>query len=239
MTRNTPGERWYQRLLRLYPRDFRDEFGKEMTQLYRDRIREESRWSLWCSLVVDLVRTAPLEHLSMLRHDLRHAWRGLRRTPVITATAVLTLALGVGATTAVFSVVHAILLRPLPYPEPDRLVELFEQNLEAGYPGFRVSALNYLSWAERSEHLEATRGSVIGLTLRDGMTWVASGILVGLIGASAAASLIATLLFDVHARDPLTFATIGGAVALVALLACSIPAARAARIDPAMAMRTE
>ena len=143
MTRNTPGERWYQRLLRLYPKDFRDEFGGEMTRLYRDRGREEPWWSLWCSLVVDLVRTAPSEHLSMLRQDLRHAGRGLRRTPVITATAILTLALGVGASTAVFSVVHAVLLRPLPYPEPDRLVELFEDDRKAG-AGFRVSALNYL-----------------------------------------------------------------------------------------------
>jgi putative ABC transport system permease protein len=154
MTRKTPGERWYQRLLRLYPRDFRDEFGGEMTQLYRDRGREEPWWSLWCSLAVDLVRTAPTEHLSMLKQDLRHAWRGLWRTPVITATAVLTLALGVGASTAVFSVVHAILLRPLPYPEPDRLVELFEDNLKAGFT-MRTSALNYLSWAERSQRLEA------------------------------------------------------------------------------------
>ncbi len=153
MKRTTPGEQWYRRLLHLYPRDFRDEFGGEMTRLYRDRRREERWWSLWSSLLVDLVRTAPSEHLSMLSQDLRHAWRGLQRTPVIAATAVLTLALGVGASTAVFSVVHAILLRPLPYPEPDRLVELFEDNLKTG--SMRVSALNYLSWAERSKSFEA------------------------------------------------------------------------------------
>ena len=112
MTRHTRGERWYQRLLRLYPRDFRDEFGGEMTQLYRDRGREEPWWSLWRSLIVDLARTAPPEHLSMLKQDLRHAWRGLRRSPIVTATVVLTLGLGVGASTAVFSVVHALLLPP-------------------------------------------------------------------------------------------------------------------------------
>jgi hypothetical protein len=91
----------------------------------------------------------------MLRQDLRHAWRGLRRTPIITATAVLTLALGVGASTAIFSVVHTVLLRPLPYPEADRLVELFEDNPTAGFPLMRASALNYLSWAERSGSFEA------------------------------------------------------------------------------------
>jgi putative ABC transport system permease protein len=108
-----------------------------------------------------------MEHLSMLAQDVRYAWRSLRRTPVIAATAVLTLALGVGAGTAVFSVVHGILFRPLPYPEPDRLVELFEDNLKAG-SRFRVSALNYLSWAERSQRFEAIAAfNGAGLTLTD------------------------------------------------------------------------
>src|SRR5262245_16353291 len=91
----------------------------------------------------------------MLRQDLRNAWRALLRAPVITATAMLTLAFGVGASTAVFSVVHAVLLRPLPYPDPDRLVELFESNIEAGVPTIRVSALNYLSWAEHTKSFDA------------------------------------------------------------------------------------
>ena len=155
MMRSVPGERWYRRLLRLYPKDFREEFGGEMARLYRDRGRKESAWSLWRSLIVDLIRTAPSEHVSILSQDLRHAFRALRRTPVITATAVLTLALGVGASTAVFSVVHAVLLRPLPYPEADQLVELFEEDLTAGSAFFRVSALNYLSWVERSQRFEA------------------------------------------------------------------------------------
>ena len=85
----------------------------------------------------------------------------------------------------------------------------------------------------------ATRRNVMGLVVREGMTWAGSGIVLGLIGAFAAARLIATLLFDVPAHDPVTFATVGGAVALVALMACAIPAARAVRIDPTMAMRTE
>jgi putative ABC transport system permease protein len=105
----------------------------------------------------------------MLKQDLRDAWRGLRQTPIITFTAVLTLALGVGASTAVFSVVRAVLLRPLPYPEPERLVELFEDNLKTGPPMMRVSALNYLSWAERARSLDAIAavGSA-GFTLTDG-----------------------------------------------------------------------
>lgn len=168
MTRTTPGERWYRRLLRLYPGEFRDEFAGEMVRLYRDRGRDEPWWSLWWNLVVDLVRTAPSEHLSMLAQDLHHAWRGLRRTPVIMSTVVLTLGLGVGSSTAVFSVVNAILFRPLPYAAPEQLVEVFEENRKASSLS-RASALNYLSWAERSRSVEAIGafGSA-SLTLTDG-----------------------------------------------------------------------
>ena len=72
----------------------------------------------------------------------------------------------------------------------------------------------------------ATRRNVMGLVLREGMTWAVSGILLGLIGAFAAASVIATLLFDVPAHDPVTFATVGGVITLVALVASAIPALR-------------
>ena len=85
----------------------------------------------------------------------------------------------------------------------------------------------------------ATRRRVMGLVLREGMTWAVGGVAAGLIGAFAAAKLIATLLFAVPARDPATFATVGGAVTLVALLASAIPALRAVRIDPTVAMRIE
>jgi hypothetical protein len=67
----------------------------------------------------------------------------------------LTIALGVGSTTAIFSGVYGVLLRPLPYPDPSRLVEVFEDNRPANLPRFRVSTLNYLSWTERATGFEA------------------------------------------------------------------------------------
>lgn len=167
--RSTPsfGERVYRRLLRLYPREFADEYGNEMAALYRDRAREQSRLSLWLELLVDIARTAPREQLSMLMQDVRHAFRVFKQTPVVTGGAILTLALGVGGNTAVFSVVHAVILRPLPYPDPDRLLEVFESN-RAGTT-WRVSPLNYLSWAERTQTFEALaafNGGSVNLTDR-------------------------------------------------------------------------
>jgi putative ABC transport system permease protein len=80
---------------------------------------------------------------------------------------------------------------------------------------------------------------VLALVLREGMTWAIGGVLVGLAGAFVAGSLVATLLFGVAARDPVTFATTGIAVTIVALLASAIPALRAVHIDPTIAMRAE
>ena len=150
------GERLYRRLLRLYPRDFSDDYADEMTRLYRDRRRDEGAAAVWLALAVDLARTAPREQVATLMQDVRHAWRTWRRTPVLALAAVLTMAIGVGANTAVFSVVHGVLLRPLPYPDADRLVEVFEDNSRAGGgPFFRVSLLNYLSWVERAQSFDA------------------------------------------------------------------------------------
>ena len=126
-----------------------------MSRLYRDRARDEGVLTLWLALLADVFRTAPKEQVIMLMQDIRHAFRLFLRTPIVTATALLTIALGVGGSTAVFSVVYAVMLRPLPYPQPDRLVELFEDNARANTRMMRASALNYRSWAERATSLEA------------------------------------------------------------------------------------
>src|SRR5688572_12939962 len=89
----------------------------------------------------------------MLMQTVRNTFRSWRRTPVLAVSVLLTLSLGVGFNAAVFSIVHAVLFRPLPYPASERLVELFE--VEPARGAFRVSVLNYVSWAERTKSLEA------------------------------------------------------------------------------------
>src|SRR5579862_303130 len=82
--------------------------------------------------------------------DVRYALRQLRKNPGFTAVAVLTLALGIGANTAIFSVVNAVLLKPLPYAVADRLVVLWEQNSNRGWFENVVSGANFLDWKRQS-----------------------------------------------------------------------------------------
>src|SRR4051812_19485112 len=72
--------------------------------------------------------------MDAIARDLKYAWTVLRRERGFTAAAILALALGIGATTAVFSVVYGVLLRPLPYPDADRLVRIYEEHPGAPRP---------------------------------------------------------------------------------------------------------
>jgi hypothetical protein len=82
--------------------------------------------------------------------DFRHALRMLHRSPGFTAVAVLTLALGIGANTAIFSVIDSVLLRPLPYHAPDNLVMVWESNTQHPNPFNTVSPPNFLDWQSRN-----------------------------------------------------------------------------------------
>jgi putative ABC transport system permease protein len=113
---------------------------------------------------VTLPETAPASGFSLesLTRDVRYALRMLRRAPAFTAAAVLTVALGVGATTTVFSVVYALLLRPLPYPGADRLVMVWQDLRARGGPATEwATPGNFVDWQADSS-LFSTMASIRG-----------------------------------------------------------------------------
>lgn len=102
--------------------------------------------------------------LETLGKDLRYGVRMLLKSPGFALVAVLTLALGIGANTAIFSVVDAMLLRPLPYPEPDRLVRIWESSLKLDSPRNVVNPRNFLDWRDQSHSFEAMAAVVDHMT---------------------------------------------------------------------------
>jgi putative ABC transport system permease protein len=91
--------------------------------------------------------------METIRQDLRHALRVLRRSPGFTAVAVITLAVAIGATTAMFSVVYGVLLRPLPYSNPDRIMAIFEVNTKGTWS--RLADPNFDDFRQQSRSFEA------------------------------------------------------------------------------------
>ncbi len=92
--------------------------------------------------------------METLWQDLRYGFRMLARNPGFTAVAVLTLALGIGANTAIFSVVNAVLLRPFPYKDPSRVAVVWETQLQKGLPYMYAAPPKYADWREQNQVFE-------------------------------------------------------------------------------------
>jgi putative ABC transport system permease protein len=124
-----------------------------------------------------------IQWIETLLQDLRFGLRILRKNPGYAAVAVFTLALGIGANTAIFSVVNAILLRPLPFPEPERLMVVWHRPPQKIFPGasrFVVSPANYLDWQSQNHvfgqmaAIELRSLNLAGLGQRESVTGVAA-----------------------------------------------------------------
>ena len=158
-----------------------------------------------------------------LWQDIRYGARALLKQPGFTLIAVFTLALGIGANTAIFSVVNGVLLRRLPYADPDRLVMIWED--PGDNPRNFVNPRNFADWSEQNQSFEQVAAISMGN--------------VNLTGRGEPERLMKNLLYDVTATDPATFLLIPLRLACVALLACYIPARRATKVDPMVALRCE
>ncbi len=139
-------QKLFRALVRVLPFDFRTNYEGEMEGVFREQHREaEERGGflealkLWKETIVGIFSTAPREHWQILTSDCGYAFRMMLKNPGFTAVAILTLALGIGANTAIFSVVHSVLLRPLPYPQGQQLIFIRQQETKLGNPDMAFS----------------------------------------------------------------------------------------------------
>jgi len=197
----SPADRAYRVLLRLYPREFRQRFGSDMVDFFRDRRLAARRTSgtlgiarAWARAIADVIGIAAIERagsvaralravldswhdepsritfdsrnedmMATLAGDIRYALRGMMTKRAFSAVVLATLALGIGANVAIFSVVDGVLLRPLPYPDADRVVQVTHRS-----PYSTVSEpefVDYRNGAKRFERLAAfttTSGTLTG-----------------------------------------------------------------------------
>jgi putative ABC transport system permease protein len=200
----------YRRASRLLPGDFRADYGSELVACFRDIAvaarRSRGRLAVVSALarsILDLVIHAPQQHLVAARAgvlgpgsgwsgswlDVRQAYRRLMRRPAFAGASVVTLGLGIAASTAVFSLVHGVVLSPLPYPDSDRIVRVDHGGEKLGIPyGLGVTHGFYRFYAEQLEGAES-----IAMYQAMELTLTGAGEPVRLGGVRATPSLMAVL----------------------------------------------
>jgi putative ABC transport system permease protein len=153
--------RAYRLLLRIFPGEFRGDFGSEMEEVFRDQRAEAIRrrgligvLALWSETILGILGTAPREHLAIFRQDAGYALRSMAKEPGYAAIAVLVLSLGIGANTALFSVLNAVLVRSLPYGNGDALLQIRQYAPKATIPEMSFSAPEIEDYRKRNQTLE-------------------------------------------------------------------------------------
>jgi len=161
--------RIYKALLRLYPSSFREEYGEELLRIFEQDRRKISSFPalliFWIREFLDVLYNAGRVHWDILLKDLIFCRRTIIRTPGFAATAILVTALGIGANTAVFSVVNHVLIRPLPYKDSERIVRIWEK--QPNYSRLEVSPPNYRDWQRQARSFEsmAAYNNMVSLNL--------------------------------------------------------------------------
>jgi predicted permease len=171
----------YRLLLMAFPRRVRRTFGDDMLRLFEEQVAEARRQGhstarVWVDATLDALRHGAAERwvpmrcrtagrsrelrrwrwwMQAFRQDVRYAFRLLIKQPGATLLAIVTLALGIGANTAIFSAVNAVLLQPLPYPEQDRLVMIWEKRQAEGVLDNVVAPADYVDWEKQQQSFDA------------------------------------------------------------------------------------
>ena len=184
--------RLYRLLIHACPSEIRREYGREMEDLFAQCLATEwrrrgavGRVTTCARGLLDLAAFAIREHRSRFRsnklhpysdsarrrhvilRDIRGAIRSMRSQPALSAAVIVMLALGIGATTAIFSVVYGVLLRPLPFPEPEELVQVFGTRLDRGWATVSLTEANFWDVRDRNrtfDELGALHGTSFSLT---------------------------------------------------------------------------
>ncbi len=171
-------------LVRLFPENFRERYGEEMAEMFADIRRERGRWgALWFypvaarDIVLEATRTRlrtpkteknnVWQFVHDLKSDLIFALRGLFKNSGFATVAIVTIAVGIGANAAVFSVVNGVLVKPLPYPESERLVMIFNRWTNLGVHRNAQNPGDFFDYRERTDAFESIEaiGSAYNQTL--------------------------------------------------------------------------
>ena len=184
--------------------------------------------------------------------DTRHGLRALWRAPAFTLVATLTLGLGVGAVTVIYSVVYNVVVSPLPHRDADRLVNVMVEDARSGRVRGTFSFAELEEFSAQTNAFEDVIGGTPSLLLRTAGSPTSSlknvrqelaavDRQVAVVQAASFASnrLLTTQLWDVSPNDPLTLTAATILVASIACAACYLPARRAMRVDPIVALRED
>jgi predicted permease len=165
----------YRVLLRAYPREFRERFADDLQADFDELAARAGLRAAWSRTFADLARSLPSTHrhardarrrlrivtldgerpMGSMLFDLRHATRALLKAPVFTVVTILTLALGIGANSAIFSLVNAVLIRPMGYVEPDRLMLIHEAIPQSNVARFGVSPPDFIDLTQYQQSFTA------------------------------------------------------------------------------------